>query len=96
MSQQKLGIFSVQSQFGRLKINSIFMKMIFLSEYQIRKNNILKTLIIYKRNYLVKFLMAQHSFCLQVIKIFSEYIDSCGKISLILDTTARNLGTQQT
>ena len=39
MIRQKLAIFSFQSQFSRSKINLIFLKMIFLYEYQIRRTS---------------------------------------------------------
>ena len=42
------------------------------------------------------FLLARHYFCLQNIKISFEYADFYAKISLILDTSAKNFITQQT
>ena len=45
-SRQKLEISSVQSQFSRSKINLIFLKMIFLFEYQINRRNFSKRICI--------------------------------------------------
>ena len=42
----------------------------------------------------VQFLPARHYFCAQNIKTTFEYADFYAKISLILDTTARNSITQ--
>ena len=44
----------------------------------------------------VQFLLACHYFCVQNIKISFEYADFYAKISLILNSAARNSITQQT
>ena len=49
--------------------------------------------IILKKLYLVK--MCLHYLCLQNIKISFEYVDFYAKLSLILDTSAKNFITQQ-
>ena len=43
-----------------------------------------------------QFLLARHYVCLQDIKISFWYVDFYAKISLILDTSAKNFITQQT
>ena len=56
-NRQTLGIFRVESQFSRPNINLIFLKIIFLSEYQIRRttfvNPIFKSSVV-KKVYLGK------------------------------------------